>query len=51
MLTAAYHILGDGVPYRDLGPPHLDRRDQSKTIHRLVRKLTRLGLRVEVHAA
>lgn len=51
MLTAAYHMLRDGVPYRDLGPLHFDRRDQSKTIHRLVHKLTQLGLRVEVHAA
>jgi transposase len=51
MLTAAYHILRHGVPYRDLGPLHFDRTDQAKTIHRLVRKLTQLGLRVEVHAA
>ncbi len=51
MLTACFYMLRDGVPYRDLGPHHFDRRDKSKTIHRLVRKLAQLGCRVEVHAA
>ena len=39
MLTAAYFMLRDGVEYRDLGPDHLDRRDRSKAIPRLVRRL------------
>lgn len=51
MLTACYYMLRDGAEYRDLGPFHFDRRDRTKTIHRLVRKLTDLGCRVEVHAA
>lgn len=52
MLTASYYMLRDGVEYRDLGPLHFDRRDQTKTIRRLVRRLNDLGCEVEVrHAA
>jgi transposase len=52
MLTACYHMLRDGVVYEDLGPTHFDRRDKTKTIHRLVRRLADLGCEVEVrHAA
>lgn len=43
MLTAAYFMLRDGVAYRDLGADHFDRRDRSKAIHRLVRRLQDLG--------
>jgi len=48
MLTAAYHMLRDGVEYRDLGPQHFDRRGQTKTINRLIKRLTDLGCEVEV---
>lgn len=48
MLTAAFYMLRDGVPYRDLGPHHFDRRDQNKTIRRLVQRLTNLGCEVEI---
>jgi transposase len=51
MLTACYHMLRDGVQYRDLGPAHFDRRDRTKTIHRLMRRLEDLGCRVQLHAA
>ena len=51
MLTACYHMLRDGAPYHDLGPFHFDRRDKSKTIRRLVRRLTDLGCDVEVRPA
>ena len=43
MLTAAYYMLRDGVEYRDLGPAYLDRRDRTKTINRLLRRLHDLG--------
>jgi transposase len=46
MLTAAYFMLRDGVPYRDLGPHHLDQRHRDHVIRRLVRRLTDLGCRV-----
>jgi transposase len=51
MLTAAYYMLRDGVEYRDLGPFHVDRRDKTKTIRRLVRKLNDLGCKVDIHHA
>jgi transposase len=51
MLTAAYYMLRDGVEYRDLGPFHFDRRDKTKTIRRLVRKLNDLGCKVDIHHA
>lgn len=51
MLTACFHMLRDGVDYRDLGAAHFDRRDKTKTIHRLVRRLADLGCQVEVRQA
>ena len=43
MLTSAYFILRDGVPYRDLGPTHFDRQHRDKTVRRLLRRLHDLG--------
>jgi hypothetical protein len=43
VLTAAYDVLRAGVAYRDLGPASLDRRDRTKTINRLLRRLHALG--------
>jgi transposase len=51
MLTAAFYILRDGTEYRDLGSEYFTQRDQSKTIKRLVRRLSDLGLQVELKAA
>lgn len=48
MLTAAYHMLRQGVDYRDLGPAHFDRHDRTKNINRLVRRLRDLGCTVEI---
>ena len=48
MLTAACFMLRDGVEYRDLGSDHFDRRDRSKVIKRLVRRLRDLGCEVAV---
>src|SRR5436309_1178789 len=48
MLTAAYFMLRDGVEYEDLGSDHFDRRDRSKVIHRLFRRLQDLGCTVQV---
>jgi hypothetical protein len=38
MLTAVFHMLTDGVPYRELGGSFLDRRDVTKVAKRLVRR-------------
>jgi transposase len=51
MLTAAFHMLRDGVEYRDLGPDHLDRHDKTKTINRLVKRLRDLGCQVQIPEA
>ena len=51
MLTAAYHVLRDGVDYRDLGADYFDRRDKAKLAKRLIARLHDLGVHVEVRAA
>ena len=52
MLGACYYMLRDGAAYRDLGADHFARRDKTKTIGRLVRRLQDLGCEVHVkHAA
>jgi hypothetical protein len=43
MLTAAYYILRDDVPYRDLGAGDFLRRDKTKLARHLVRRLQDLG--------
>ena len=48
MLTAAYHMLKNGVEYQDLGADHFSRRDRSKAIQRLVRRLNELGCEVQL---
>ena len=48
MLTAAYHMLKNGVEYKDLGADHFTRRDRSKMIQRLVRRINDLGCEVQL---
>ena len=48
MLTAAYHMLKNNVEYHDLGAEHFTRRDRSKAIQRLVRRLGDLGCHVQL---
>jgi transposase len=48
MLTAAYHMLKKGVEYKDLGAEHFTRRDRSKMIQRLVRRINDLGCQVQL---
>jgi transposase len=50
MLNAAWHMLKDRVEYKDLGADHFARRDRSKAIQRLVRRLNDLGCKVELTA-
>ena len=47
MLTAAYHMLKNGVEYNDLGAEHFIRRDREKVIQRLVRRINDLGCQVQ----
>ena len=49
ILTAAYHVLNQGVPYNELGEEFFYRRDAENTERyrrRLVRQLERLGHQV-----
>lgn len=48
MLTAAYHMLKNGVEYHDLGAEHFARHDRSKAIQRLLRRLSDLGCDVQL---
>jgi transposase len=48
MLTAIWHMLKNGVEYRDLGADHFARRDRAKAVLRLVRRLNDLGCNVEI---
>jgi transposase len=48
MLTAAYHIIRDRVPYKDLGAAHFTRRDKEHVAKRLKKRLEDLGFTVEV---
>ena len=46
ILVAAYHMLANNLPYRELGEAYLDQIGQSRTIANLKRRLERLGYRV-----
>lgn len=48
ILVIIYHVLRDGVPYRDLGSTFFDERDRQRVERRLVRRLERLGYQVEL---
>jgi len=50
MLNAMWHMLKNRVEYQDLGADHFARRDRSKAILRLVRRLNDLGCQVELTA-
>ena len=51
MLTAAYHMLRTGAVYEDLTERYFDTRDRLKLVHRLVRRLSDLGVQVELKGA
>jgi transposase len=48
MLTAAYHMLRDGVEFQDLGSQHFERQHKAQLAQRLVRRLRGLGVEVEI---
>jgi transposase len=51
ILVAAYHIIRDGVPYRDLGPDHFDHLATERLTRHYVRRLEQLGHHVVLGAA
>jgi transposase len=46
ILTAVYHMLKQGIPYRDLGANYFTQRDKQRLTAKMVRKLTDLGFAV-----
>jgi transposase len=50
ILTAAYHMFRDGVPYRELGPHHFARVDKARLAQRLARRLRDRGYEVQLNA-
>ena len=48
ILTAAYHLLRDQVPYRDPGNLYFATLDRTRTAQRLARRIRELGFEVEV---
>lgn len=51
ILTAAYHLLRDQVPYQDLGPHYFLRVDHERKAQRLARQLRQLGYEVDLRKA
>lgn len=51
ILTAAYHMLKNGVEYCDLGPDHFHKLDRETQASKLVKRLSALGYQVELKAA
>jgi transposase len=51
ILTAAYHLVRDAVPYKELGPVYLLRLDHERAAARLTQRLRNLGYEVEIKKA
>ena len=51
ILTAAYYLVRDPVPYKDLGPVYLLRLDHERAAARLTQRLRNLGYEVEIKKA
>ncbi len=51
ILTAAYYLVRDPVPYNDLGPVYLLRLDHERAATRLTQRLRNLGYEVEIRKA
>ena len=51
ILTSAYYLLRDQIPYRDLGSLYFSQHDHERTAMRLARRIQQLGYQVEIHKA
>lgn len=51
ILSAAYYMLRDQVPWRDLGTDYFNRLNRERVANRLVRRLSELGYKVELKSA
>jgi hypothetical protein len=43
ILVAAYHMLAEGVPFRELGEAFLDQQARQRTVRHLLSRLDHLG--------
>ena len=50
ILTAAFHMLSEDAPYRELGATYLDLVDRDRVARNLTRRLERLGYAVDLKA-
>lgn len=50
ILIAIYHILKDGVPFRDLGANYYNQFNREKKANVLIKKIASLGYKVTVTA-
>ena len=50
ILTAVYHMIRNGTPYRELGFAHLDQADRDRVVRRAVTRLKQLGYNVSLTA-
>ena len=51
ILTAAYHLVRDPLPYKELGAFYLMRLDQERAAARLTQRLRNLGYEVQIKKA
>lgn len=48
ILVAAYHMLKEGIDYKDLGGDYFQKRNAEKTTRRLIKQLEQFGYQVEL---
>ena len=51
LLVAAYYMLRDSVPFKDLGEDYLDNRDKSRLVSNLLARLRSLGIDATVNTS
>ena len=49
-IIAVYHILKDGVPFKDLGANYYNQFNREKKANALIKKIASLGYKVNVTA-
>lgn len=51
MLSAAYHMIQNNEPYRELGPDHIDQDQRQHAANRLRKRLQAMGFEVDLREA
>jgi transposase len=51
ILSIAYYVLRNQMPYHDLGALYFTRADQERTANRLARRIKELGYEVQIRKA